>query len=335
MAVCLCVGGGGNCNPFEGTATVQDYLNGFGYTYNPNDPLASVYPQIISQNTPKSLVNTKFAKGFAIFAEACLRSRTLLYCNRTPGDGTTPASVSSSAAALRVDSQLGLSAAGIGVGIASKLGAITGGLAGALGAATAGAGIAIGVLLQIYANHAAAVARQANALGTLCPEATAVMNSIDSAVQSGQISQSDGSAALSQLAATFKANTASLYKDCNAFCAYYAILEMQMQISPYRWGGIIVPQPIVGSSAGVPQSTARLATPYVFNSEPSAGTGIVATVTPTPAISSPVEEIGSGTMATAVPLTAAQSVAAVAPSNTGLYLLIGAAIVIFLLFFRK
>jgi hypothetical protein len=305
MGPCVCIGGGGNCDPLSAGTTTKQFLAAFGFLYDPNDPLSSIYPSIITSNTPQTLQRGKFATGYAQFAEACLRARTLLYCNKVPGDGTTPTALTGSLAGIRATAGLGITSAGLGISVASKLGTISSGLSSALGLATAGAGIAVGVILQIFQNHAAAVQAQANALTTLCPEASVAIQQIDLAVANGQASPTQGMQALQQLQQIFVANTRQLTKDCNAFCAYIGILGAQIDLSPYKWGVNMVPN--------FPVSTARAVTPL--------GAGVLGSqngiITPTAVISSPHEELA--TPYTAPPATASQSLAlasAAAPLST-------------------
>lgn len=219
---CICVGGGGGCKP---NGTVQDYLSGFGFSYDPNDPLAATYRMIISQdhvpgNNPQ----------WEALAEACMRARAMLYCQSSPGDcNVTAASVGSELSTVGQ-----FTSAGIGAGseLAGALGLASGA---ALGAATLGAGVVASAIIDIFQNHAAAEARQANALCQLCPQFTASMRQVDSAVANRVISPTEGAQLIAQLAQNFSSEDASLAKSCNAFCGYNAIAKCLADISPYYY----------------------------------------------------------------------------------------------------
>jgi hypothetical protein len=171
------------------------------------------------------LVGSKFEKGYRALAEACLRARALLYCNNTPGDaGTTSAGISQNVAGYAAN----IAISGAQIGEAAAQVAITS----TLGLATAGIGLAIGPILAIFQNHAKAVTAQANALSTLCPQASVAIQKFDNAVFTGQATPAQAQLATQQLAASMAASVKSLTKNCNAFCAYNAILQAFVAIAP-------------------------------------------------------------------------------------------------------
>lgn len=233
---CVCVGGGGGCS--VASTTVQQYLTAFGYVYNPSDPLASAYPVIIAKHNPSP--GTTNGKAWAQLAEACLRARNLLYCKSVPFDcgGASGNPLGS----FQLAGQLG--STGISAG---NLAATAAGFAGTtLSAVTFGAGAALTGIIDYFEAHAAAEARQANALCGLCPQFSQAMQQIDALVKNGSISQSQGIQAMQTLALQFKGQDAALTKACNAFCGYNAIVDCMADESSYLYA-IDAPPPAVPS----------------------------------------------------------------------------------------
>lgn len=223
----LCTGGGSDAN-----ASAQEFVTGFGYTWNDADPLASQYASVIAKNNP--VAGTGFSNGWAALAEACMRTRAVLFCNSQPGDCAAPGeSQANGAAGTLADIQLGGESATLGIS-AAALGAQIAGdtaLVGTLGAVTAGVGLVLAPIITIFANHAAAEARQSNALCKLCPEVTSAISQIDAAVLTGKASVSQGLAALGSIQQQFKQATLTLTKRCNAFCGYNAVIQCLYDIS--------------------------------------------------------------------------------------------------------
>lgn len=207
----FCVGGG--CTPDDVSA--QDFVEAFGYTYNPADPLSQTYKDLLA-TLPSGLRSSY--PGWVAMAEACMRTRALLFCNKTPGDAGTTQQSSANSNLL-----------GQGVGVATTV-ATT--VANSLGIATFGLSSLVAPLLSLFQAHAKAEAAQANALNNLTPLFTEYVRKIDSAFFAGQLDASDAANAIAQAAISFKSSVASLYKSCNAFCGYDAIAGLIASISP-------------------------------------------------------------------------------------------------------
>ena len=235
MAPCVCIGGGGGCNPYSSGTSTQEFLSAFGYTYNPNDPLDLQYNDIATQYQPPALFNTKFSAGFLNHAKACMRSRSLLFCKATPGDCGGTQSVVGKLPSLS-STQVAGQIAGLGIQGGSTIASVLGAGGALLSGVTLGATAALSVILQVFQAHAAAVTAQANSLCTLCPQATTAMQQIDAAVKAGSATPAQGIAAIQTIAKQFKQAILALTKSCNAFCAYDAIMQMQAAISPYIYG---------------------------------------------------------------------------------------------------
>src|ERR1700722_1110228 len=144
----VCVGGGQRSysDLVSTPNAVQTILSAFGYTYNVNDPLAYVYPLIIAQNNN---IAGKYGKGFTpAIMEACLRTRSMLFCNDSPGDCLYKN--------LSVGTSKGTS---IGVGLAA---AGIGDLGAAFG--IGGLGTVVSDIAAIFEGHSNAEAAQTNSL---------------------------------------------------------------------------------------------------------------------------------------------------------------------------
>lgn len=212
----FCIGGG--CVPTSTDPSA--WVSAFGYTYNPSDPLASVYGDLIA-NAPNGLTAQLAWKALA---EACMRTRAMLFCNQTPGDSGSTYSSSNNSNLLGVSVQLGQSGAALGEGVAGVA------ATSALGAATAGVGIVFSALLSAIQAHAQAEARQANALSSLGPYVTECIRKADIAVAQGAAPE-DAISFLQQSFMAVKNSWAPLLKSCNAFCWYNAILDLIVQVS--------------------------------------------------------------------------------------------------------
>jgi hypothetical protein len=127
----------------------------------------------------------------------------------------------------------------------------------------------LGPILSIFQNHAKAVTAQSNALSTLCPQASAAIKQIDAAVFTGQATPAQAALATQQLATAMAQSVRSLTKDCNAFCAYNAILAAFVQIAPYYYNqGAEIPNPAALSPSlgpGAIQNTSQ-GTAAILNS---------------------------------------------------------------------
>lgn len=210
----FCIGGG--CVPTS--SNPQEWLSAFGYTFNPDDPLTQVYRDLIAQS-PASLQSIP---AWAALAEACMRSRALLFCNQTPGDSGSTFIASTNANLLNATASIGNTATGIISGIKS------------IAKAAPLVGDAFNILLSAFQAHAQAEQNQANALGKLCPYVTDCIRQADQQVASGA-NPDDAVNFLRQSFMEAKAAWQPLEKTCNAFCWYNAILDLLANVSQHYY----------------------------------------------------------------------------------------------------
>lgn len=224
----FCIGGG--CVPT--TTHVSAWVEAFGYSYDANDPLLSTYRDLIAQSPVAHYNNA----AWEALAEACMRTRALLFCNQSPGDaGSTNATAQQS----NLLPALGVAQQGISVGLNSAAQSASQGATGIVGTIGKLAGpIGIGVslvfseILSAFEHHAQAVKAQANALSTLCPYFTEAVRKADYAVFNGQATPDEAIQFLQQVGMSLKSSVASLTKSCNAFCWYNGIVDLIVAVSP-------------------------------------------------------------------------------------------------------
>jgi hypothetical protein len=227
----ICVGGGQHATSSYSTDP-KAFVTGFGYPWTGSlDPFASVYKLILSQYRP---VGQAAGGAWDALAEACMRTRNMLFCNNVPNDcGTSQSSLASGLSVARTAAGLGVSGASAGLGIATALGASISSIA---GAALPGVGLALTAILTVYQNHVNAEARQETALCTENPAVAIAMQQIDAAVSSGSATPQQGYSAMVQLSSQFVGALSSIYKSGNAADGYERIFKCQVALSLYRYG---------------------------------------------------------------------------------------------------
>lgn len=232
----VCIGGG-ETDVFSSNA--QDYVTKFGYLWNPSDPFAVAYPLIINQYRPSG---QKPGGPWDALAEGCMRTRAILFCNKTPGDC---ASYSSGAPSLGTIQ--GVSAAAkIGTTATSVIGSIAG-IASVTGPIAAGVGIAVSEILQVFQAHAAAEQRQSTALCGIAGPTTNAIQGVDAAIAQGQDTPASGAAAMSYIYSQMVAALGSIFKKGNAADGYERVMQCQVALAQYRYGIIPLPVPLGGS----------------------------------------------------------------------------------------
>lgn len=234
----VCIGGG-ETDVFSSSA--QDYVTKFGYLWNPSDPFAVVYPLILNQYRPSG---QKAGGPWDALAEGCMRTRAILFCNKTPGDCAVASSSAPSLGTLT------------GVSVASKLGttaaSVVGGIAGVAsvtGPIAAGVGIAVSTILQVFQAHAAAEARQSTALCGISGPTTNAIQSVDAAIAQGQDTPASGAAAMSYIYSQMVAALGSIFKKGNAADGYERVMQCQVALAQYRYGIVPLPVPLGGNSS--------------------------------------------------------------------------------------
>lgn len=264
-----CIGGGGQDGWLSLSAS--EILNAFGYAYDSSDPLTYTYPIVAKRYNPYAS-GSKWYGPFNNFAEACMRSRAILFCNQSPGDcGVSSQSLEASNTAQFVGQigSTGIEAAQT-VGTLAKL---TGTAASILGSVTAGAGFVLSAIVSAFQRHAQAVANQSHALCELAPEMTQNIAEIDASVAAGRDSATDAANAIAQLAAEFQNAIASLEKNCNAFCMYHALIECVSAITPYYYEALPpLPPPASAVAPSIPAPAGS--TPIVSPVMSTSGAGL-------------------------------------------------------------
>jgi hypothetical protein len=236
--VSYCIGGG--CVP---TATdPAQWLQAFGYQYNASDPLDSVYSDIIATMSPSTIDNA----SFDALAEACMRSRAILFCNQNPGDSGSTQAQAVSSSTLEAENSAETAASLIPVPGVSQV---------------------LSLVLSVFTAHAQAEKAQANALSTLTPQITEAIRRADASVYSGASTPDQAIAFLQQTMIQAQQSWASLTKNCNAFCWYNAILQMMVTVSEHYYA-------ITPTLASLEQSNEENIAPTIYN-VPSNGTTTV------------------------------------------------------------
>lgn len=174
---------------------------------------------------------------FALVCQASLIARGIIYFKSVPGDcGTqTPLDLE--------NSQLAGESGKIAIGIASMA-----------GASLPGIGVAVSVIQQIFANHAAAVATEQ---ATICKVALVINQVIpyyDGQVRAGNISPSTAYAGMQNFLAQVTEQLDAIKKTCDAACVYEGILSAHSRFVQQYWPQI-APPTIAPQAPGAPPST--------------------------------------------------------------------------------
>jgi hypothetical protein len=201
----FCIGGG--CVPTS--TSVEAWLSAFGYTYEENDPLATDYANLIAQS-PSAFNSGGLYSAWPALAEACMRSRAMLFCNSSPGDSGSTQATSSTSDLLE---QAGEQAASL-VPVAGQV---------------------LSDVLEVFQAHAAAEKAQATALATLAPQITEAFRRADASVAAGTSTQEQAIAFLQQTSLSAQQSWSALTKSCNAFCWFNQILNLMVSVSEYYY----------------------------------------------------------------------------------------------------
>lgn len=242
----LCIGGGSHPN-----ADAGDILAAFG-VQGPYWLTDAQYLTFCKSPSGENWAPTSPTDigpyGYGGMVLACVKSRSLLFCNATPGDvAQTNALQQVEAITSQQDLTAGVvaDATVAGIGVSLQKSAQQSGGSSALGG-TLGIIADIGsVILGVFAHHAGAVKTQATALGQLCPQVTNAIAKIDASVKIGQLTPTNAQTALVNLSQQFKQAIAPYTKQCNAFCYYAAILDSIVASSQavYSCQGFIAASP--------------------------------------------------------------------------------------------
>lgn len=248
MANAVCIGGGSQDAWINLSA--EQIVTGFGFGFDSSDPLVTTYQAIAKQYNPYA-VGSKWYPGFLAFAEACMRTRAILFCNSEPGDCTGSASSVSASDFGTTETLASVDQSGIVAVVSSGIAKSLGAVASAVPIVGQAAQEILTEITQAFAAHAQAEARQSTALCRLAPELTANIVQIDAGVSSGQYDPISAGTAIAQMANQFQSAIASLTKNCNAFCMYTALIKCLAEATPYYYDAIApvaaptLPQPTI------------------------------------------------------------------------------------------
>jgi len=162
-------------------------------------------------------------------AEACMRTRAVLFCNSAPGDAGSTAQSSASSNLIGVSVGAGFKAASTIEGFAKVA------TSSALGAVTLGLSSVFQTILGVFQHHAAAEKAQSNALSTITPQLTEIIRKADYGVAVKQLSPEDAINFLQQNFQQAKNAWAPIEHSCNAFCWYNDILDMIVSASQHYY----------------------------------------------------------------------------------------------------
>lgn len=226
--------------------------------------------------------------GYCGMALACVKSRSLLYCNKTPGD-VAQTSALQQTAAISTTNQLNseISQAASAAGTVAN-------------AVLPGSGQVIqsiaGVVAQIFDAHAQAVKAQADMLGEVCPAATTAIALVDAAVRIGADTQANATAALESILASFQQATASLTKTCNAFCFYAGCIQSIINSSPAVWNstGFVLSSPATITGTPVINGVSEEGSPSTANAGLTSSSGVLGISLSTTSIALILSVIGIG-----------------------------------------
>jgi hypothetical protein len=183
------------------------------------------------RNTPGNFVGATKKAGFVALCEACLRARGILYSKQSPGDCGSGSSPISGIGSGQIVGLSGQAASGVVGGL---------GAAGALsGAATFGIGtavtFAVSAIEGIFQHHSQAVA---NEQGTICSVAryfNPLVQQIDAAVRSGEISAAQGVAYMKQVTNQAINGLQSILSGTNAASYFIGVLKAFADFANYLY----------------------------------------------------------------------------------------------------
>lgn len=161
--------------------------------------------------------------------------------------------------------QLGVTA---GTQIASKLAAFA---AGPWGIAIAGISIAVGFVAALFNHHAEAVAKEQTYLCAAFGPANQLLDAIDAAVATGQLSAADAASRLEELATAFAQWTEPVTQNCNEGC----ILRFELRANIELRNNYLYPQLEKANQKGASASPRQQATKKTVLVAALAGLGVV------------------------------------------------------------
>lgn len=226
--------------------------------YDPNDPLNSVYANLVAQyqTTPGNPL-----------IESCLRARQIFYWKNTPGDCPKQSSVAggvgpqvAKSGLLAAGTLTSLASAGVfggaagATGFAAEVSSIA--VSGAFAAATAGIGLALVPVFMILAHHKAAVAKEQ---ATLC-EISAFATQGFQAVAAANVDWKTRQQYFTQIASQALGSADSIKKTCNAACVYEGAIKALRDLYIQIYAQAPAAAPLLGISSGPAQNGGPTAT---------------------------------------------------------------------------
>ena len=187
--------------------TVESLMYDWGFEYDPSDPYASAYKQIVSESNPDPS-SSFYARGgnWELFCEMCLRARTLVFAEFKIGD----CEVSAGPGAPSLAGELGIQAAetassfipvpGLGTAIGDIGGLLTG------------------------QHHQQAVAQERNILCAIVSQYGQNVFNLYESLASGTISPAQAKLEMHALRVSFTGAVSTITKQCNDACGLVGIM---------------------------------------------------------------------------------------------------------------
>lgn len=202
--------------------TVQEWLAITGHTYDPNDPLTSVYQSVAANNNPSHAPS-----GNPALIEACLRVRGMIYWKNSYGDCGTATRVAPSATQIA-----GVATKGIPV-----IGSVISNILGLFGA-----------------GHAQAVATEQSTICDVANKCNSAIPQIDAAVASGALSVQDAISTMQKAMTMLIAELGTIKKDCNAACVYTSVCQAHADFAKTYYPSIAPKTAIEGAVTALQQT---------------------------------------------------------------------------------
>ena len=221
--------------------TVQDYISNAPAVGLPASLFATKY-QSLAAGLAASSVPSGAPKTFVTACTGSLIIRGILYFKNNPGDCGSPTQLNITDAQITQDAG-GLASVGV------KIGTQVAGVASMAGAILPGIGVAVSLLTQIFANHAAAVANEQSTICSVANLINRVIPTYDSAVMRGLISPQAAYTGMQTYLNQVIEQLDGIVKTCNAACVYIAILNAHAQFVE-KYYPLIAPPSIAPQAPG-------------------------------------------------------------------------------------
>jgi hypothetical protein len=237
-----------NTTPWQ----VSDYLANAPAVGLPASGFVPSSLQSLCASIAQNSVPTKAPSTFVTACTGSLIARGIIYFKCTPGDCGSPTALNLTDAQL---TGLAGNAATAGLSVASQIAGAASGIAGVAGAVLPGIGVAVSVLTQIFANHAAAVADEQTTICKVAGLINQVIPFYDSAVKRGLLSPQTAYAGMQNYLQQVIEALDGIQKSCDAACVYIAILNAHYTFVE-KYYPMIAPASASPQAPGAPPVTA-------------------------------------------------------------------------------